>query len=369
MNPAPPPVAFADQLADHMARLANAEAAAHPPLALVDQEAWLNEHGLLAAAGDIQQETEGEREDRLQVKREETYGHHVIGGIMKEVFQDEGSANDLNEIELQEGASMIFVASDERSITDVPLRAVVSQCAYVAMILRSKGNWKKSIDQNGNIVIHLSEYPVEAVQLFTDMLMIEGDKTIDSSVPGDVLMDCCRIAHFLCAESILNATHDELIRCVDAASCLSLCQLGEELGLSVLFEASLSKMMDSLDMDGICDDLTPELLDRIAQIKGAINTSLHSGSRLYFGSMEEYIAIFAERVEYFKERLLEAREKFTSAGDREDMSFHSFIDTLQKITRQEKRLNTLQVALKEQRKLFLSGPREIKRPEVGKVGC
>jgi hypothetical protein len=335
-----------------------------PPLALVDQDTWLNEHGLLAAGDVVQrEETAGEREDRIQVQLAETY----IGGILKEVLQDDGNANDLDELELQEGTSVTFVAKDDKSIPDIPMRLVVTQCAYVAMILRSKGNWKKSIDKNGNIVIHLCDYPVEAVRLFAEMLQMEEDKkTIDASVPGDVLLDCLRVAHFLCAETIVNTIHDELLRCVDAGSCLSLCQLGEELGLSVLFEAALGQMMDSLDMDGICDHLTPELRDRILQIKGAINNSLHSGSRLYFGSMEEYVAIFAERVEYFKERLAEAREQFNSARDSEEMSLRAIDDTLQKISRQEKRLKTLQVALQEQRKLFLSGPRDIKRPKLEK---
>lgn len=324
-----------------------------PPqlLALVDQEIWLREHGIAVVEDQIQEETAGERDEQTRVISEQNYADQVIGGIMKE-FQDEDNGNGINKLEVQEGASVTFVAHDDRIITDIPLRLVVSQCDYLAMILESKGNWNSTIDQNGNVIINLKDYPIEAVQLFADMLRIEGNKTIGATVPGDILVDCCRIAHFLCAESILNAIHDELLLCVDNTSCLVLCRLGEELGLSRLFEASLSRMMDSLDTESIYDDLTPELCDRILQIKGAINTSLHSGNRLFFGSLQEYLSIFAERVEYFKERLFEAREQFALAE--REMSLPCRIDTQMKISKQEKRLATLQVALKEQRKVFLS---------------
>jgi hypothetical protein len=77
--------------------------------------------------------------------------------------------------------------------------------------------------------------------------------------------------------------------------------------------------------------------------------------------MEEYISIFAERVEYFKERLTDAREQFVLAE--QGMSLPCRIDTQMKISRQEKRLATLQAALREQRKLFLSGPGDIERPK------
>jgi len=140
---------------------------------------------------------------------------------------------------------------------------------------------------------------------------------------------------------------------INTSNCLSLCQLADQLSLPVLFERSLAHMMETigdLERAETWDDLTPELRDRIATIKTAIESSVNSQSRLYFGSLEEYIAIFAERVQYFKERLAEAKEQQEEATQ----GTPAWLDAQTKIERQEKRVRTLEIALREQKKLFTS---------------
>ena len=128
-------------------------------------------------------------------------------------------------------------------------------------------------------------------------------------------------------------------------------QLADQLQLPQLFEAALKHMMQSVHNleEGECwDHLTPELRERIGAIQSAIKSSIHDQrSALYFGSLQEYLAIFAERVHYYKERLAEAMEQ-----QAEKEQSPSWYDTQQKIERQRTRLHTLQVAFKEQKKLF-----------------
>lgn len=327
-------------------------------LALIDQETWLNDHGLISAEAAHDETTAGEREDEIRVRREEQYANQVMRGMLKEDFPE---AVRTCEVEIPEGRFVTFVAQDQQTVSNVSLRLACQECEYIAMITQSAGNW--TVDENGNLSITVGDYPVESIQAFVGLMQANGEEStssIDPSISGETLVDMCRIAHFLCAERIVRVIHDELVACVDSSSCLPLCQLAEDLNLPRLMEASLARMMDSLDNDAILDDLNADLCERIHQIKGAINSSLNSGSRLFFGSMEEYIAIFAERVSYLEERLLEAREQFAMAEA--DMSVFGRNDAHQKISRQAKRVKTLQTALNEQRKVLLSKPGDIKRP-------
>jgi hypothetical protein len=94
--------------------------------------------------------------------------------------------------------------------------------------------------------------------------------------------------------------------------------------------------------------LTPELRDRIVAIKGAFETSINTQSRLFFSSLDEYIAIFAERVQYYKERLADAKEQ----QQRVLPGTRMWLDVDCKIRKQEQRVRTLEIALSEQKKLF-----------------
>lgn len=135
---------------------------------------------------------------------------------------------------------------------------------------------------------------------------------------------------------------------------MSLCQLADQLRLTRLFETSLGhvtrKLGQAEDVDQHHDMLTPELRDRIKAIKYAIHSSVHSTSSLYFSSLEEFLAMFAERVQYNKERLAEAKESLSQI----EPDTHTWKDTYQKIQRQEQRLQTLELVYKEQKCLFSS---------------
>jgi hypothetical protein len=203
----------------------------------------------------------------------------------------------------------------------------------------------------------------------------------------DLVVDCCQIAHYLQCVKIVDVTTDILTEAVDSVNCLALCQLADQLNLSKLFERSLSHMTRTLgtiqDDPDLWEGITPELRERIATILKAIQSSVHSsyGTRcnLALTSLDEYLAIFAEQVQYYRERLAEAQEQHLAReleirqqiatkqarkirclppNDWEMyvtyavQNDHGWKDTKQKIDRQEKRLQTLDSVLQEQIRVF-----------------
>jgi hypothetical protein len=219
-----------------------------------------------------------------------------------------------------------------------------------------------------------------------------------------LMIDCIRMAHYLqntnLLEECINYILEENI--IDTDNCLMILQLADHLQLPRLFERALAFMMESVenvaqlleddqqqqqqqqqqpeqqshtttsnantdnttctststDNGGSNYYLTLDLRQRIQAIQAAIQTSLHSNrSRLYFSSLDEYIAIFAERVQYYEERLAEAQEQQDDRMQQtqtQTQQSRAWQDAQQKLERQRVRVHTLKAALKEQKRLFTS---------------
>ena len=339
-------------------------------------------------------------------------------------------------------------------ILRVPLHPFAATCATIFTLAESSQTWSvqnstttDSSQTTGQpnkepIVLKLLEYSATAVHAFCQIVLagssrLEALSQLDDH--GTVIVQVCQIAHFVQNDALLQEIVDTvLLPAVDTANCLSLLQLADQLNLSSLLERSLSHMMDSLqdvqeqfpakrlkrktnpeaqENDTTDDDdggdgneedveedmLTPELRSRIAAIQQALHCSIHSNGgridrpqqrshKLYFSSLKEYIAIFAERVGYYRERLHEAIEQQNElkleirrmtygegppgraearrhirrglprqpvpVSDDED-AFEAileqdplWVNTSNKIEKQKIRLQTLERALKEQKKLL-----------------
>jgi hypothetical protein len=221
-----------------------------------------------------------------------------------------------------------------------------------------------------------------------------------------VLMDCCRIAHYLLAPLIVNEITQLLMSRINTQNCVAIYYLATELQLSssTLVERALSHMIRSIgecgtattekpkrfnegqvdDGNDINDTANAELKERLLIMKRAMESSIHSNAHhpnnnnnrknsgtksLYFSSMEEYLSIFAERVQYYRERLHDAKlsQKQRSEqvqqnkgnydyGIKRDTtllsSSSSYRDAEQKIQKQEQRVQTLEIAYAEQVALF-----------------
>ena len=195
-----------------------------------------------------------------------------------------------------------------------------------------------------------------------------------TEIPDHHMIDCCRLAHYLQCTPVLDAiVRLCLIPSVDTANCLSLVQLADSLELTNLMEASLSHMMQSLtnlEQHQVWDDLSPELKDRIETIRMLLTQShpRHAGSgaggsklsKLYFTSFQEYLAIFAEQVEYYRERLHDAKmdqERYVEESIRGSVG-HGWKYAQEKIDIHERRVNSLRELLAQQKRLFsMSSPK------------
>jgi hypothetical protein len=246
----------------------------------------------------------------------------------------------------------IEVATASCIIPEIPLKPLAESCDTVFALGSSWGHFASSDEK---MQLSLEQFDTQSVREFLGLVM--GNKRMED-ISADHLVDCLQIAHYLQNSTILEATVDILTHSIDTANCMSICQLADQLNLPTLFESSLSYMMKSLgDMEtnDAWQDLSGELKERIGAIQSAIQSSIHSQrSRLYFSSLNEYLAIFAETVEYNRERLAEAKEQHGQTMHRGN----AWTDTQIKIERQERRVQTLEAVMKEQKKLFSSRERD-----------
>jgi hypothetical protein len=169
------------------------------------------------------------------------------------------------------------------------------------------------------------------------------------------------LAHYLqCTELLDCLVHKILIRSVDSANCMSLAQLADQLHLPALLEASLNHMMRSLgclEEHEIWGDLTPELQERIRVIQQLLQSSVNQSrggqrQKLYFSSFTEYLAMFAEQVDYYLERLTEAKLQQDQKQQEQRHTTPAWEYAQTKIDQQQERVRILKVVLAEQKKLF-----------------
>jgi hypothetical protein len=258
----------------------------------------------------------------------------------------------------------IDIRSKTAVLSNVPLYKLAESCDTVYAMAASRHLYhddegdheEQSPAANNKLELSLLEYSHEAVTEF--VTVATGHKSL-VDVPSDCIVECCLIAHYVQNERVLNACVDILIESVDTHNCMSLCQLADQLQLPRLFERSLGHMMQSFqkieEQDELWNDLSSELRDRIVMIKEAIQTSIHSrGCRLYFGSLTEYLAIFAENVQYYRERLEEAKERQSTQPSHTS----GWLDAQRKIEHQERRVRTLETIMQNQKELFAARDEE-----------
>jgi len=318
---------------------------------ILDLESWLQLNGLRSADYVLVQEVSA---DELESRRDLEEQQKHIQSVHKRLFAQQ-EASEREKIKERERI-LEKLADEEISITTkdgvlsgVPAIQIAKFCDTVLTLY----HWEKSVTQKEEISLDLSSFPSSSVLSFV-FCALESKYEM---IKDEALIDCCFIAHYLCANTIVEDITSILVDSINTSNCYYFCQIANQLDLSKLFEHSLAHMMGTigdLESNPAWDDLTFELRDRIKAIKGAIQSSMHSGNRLYFGTMEEYIAIFAERVQYYRERLEEAKEQLEQ--NRKTASHQALQDVEAKIQRQEARFRTLQMALAEQKKLFLSRP-------------
>ena len=312
---------------------------------------WLRQNALGAPSPDTNLRQE---EERALLKEFSDYQSSVHDRIFADKEKEEKTRcqERLKQLEAWKHVS-VDIETSGSAIADVKLKELAESCDTV-YALASSWNFYSS-DREEKMRVSLENYSEKSVRTFLSLL---DNMTEIEELSGEAIVDCCQMAHYLQNAAILQKTTAILLDSIDSENCLSICQLADQLNLDELFERSVRHMIKSLMGIVEGDDsqseawghLTPELQQRILAIKGALQSSVHDGSRncLYFSSLTEYISIFAERVQYCRERLAEAREQHEQMIPRTK----NWFDTLTKIERQENRVRTLEAVLAEQKKLF-----------------
>ena len=250
--------------------------------------------------------------------------------------------------------------------------------------------------RNNDLSLSLIEYPEPAVAAFVKLVEKVGrldrgnsPQSTESMLPSMVaslfekdeekeeteeddgnhwscwIVDCFKIAHYLQCTELVQSMEQVLIESIDLENCLSLVSLADQLQLPTLLEASLGYMLqklDTLEDHEIYSDLSTELKQRITTMKQLLLSTNTQGRRLprtskgtrvrhlFFSSFKEYIALFAEQIDYYKERLEEAEQSQLSSP-RESPGWKYAHD---KIVQQSERIKVLKLVLAEQKQLFLT---------------
>eukprot|EP00527_Entomoneis_sp_CCMP2396_P000125 CAMPEP_0198154664 /NCGR_PEP_ID=MMETSP1443-20131203/68720_1 /TAXON_ID=186043 /ORGANISM="Entomoneis sp., Strain CCMP2396" /LENGTH=361 /DNA_ID=CAMNT_0043821359 /DNA_START=956 /DNA_END=2041 /DNA_ORIENTATION=- len=312
-----------------------------------DTDAWFRNNSIRDEA--TAPPTLDQQEDRARFEESNLYQRKLHESLFADVEANEEQRQKerASQLEALKNCKIIFHTADGVSLDELPLRPFAESCDTIFALATS---WIDEESERETVDCKLEDYSSSSVQKFAKWVL-GTQKEVD--LDADSVVDCCCIADYLQNQRIRDATEEILKRSIDTTNCLSICSLADQLGMPSLFERSLQHMMRTLgtvEEGSACwSELTPELRERIVIIKAALQSSVHSqGSKLYFNSLHEYISIFAERVQYYRERLADAKDQLQSIRP----GTRLWTDTQMKISKQERRVHTLATALAEQKKMF-----------------
>mmetsp|Transcript_27420 Transcript_27420/g.41073 ORF Transcript_27420/g.41073 Transcript_27420/m.41073 type:complete len:416 (-) Transcript_27420:159-1406(-) len=195
---------------------------------------------------------------------------------------------------------------------------------------------------------------------------------IEKVVSDEQIVECCRIAHFLQCNYLVQELATIMESSIDSTNCLSICHFADQLNLHSLFEKSLSHMlstMENMQNHDLWVDFPKELQSRILTMRNAIQSSIigkGQRAKVFFSSSDEFLAIFSDNIREQRERLREAKrrqeEVIQERVARESRGFlrsrgdgvrgGSVRDAEIKIEKQERRIRTLESFYEEQKKIF-----------------
>jgi hypothetical protein len=341
-----------------------------------DLDDWLRTNGLPAQSNSSSTTLDRveERERFLEFERYQTAMHESIFAqeMQQEVLQQQEREKQLRK---WQDCKINLLAAHGKVVMNVPLQPMAAACETIFTMASCRRHFQLQQSTGGgtdtttgcndsssdykedgkekNLLFSLDDFTESSIHDFVSVVLDEAN--VENLTP-DAIVDCCQIAHYVQNTSVFDATVEILLASIDTSNCLSLCYLADKLNIPLLFERSVGHLMHSVGSleNGSCwQDFTVELRNRILAIKQAIQSSIHDQRRtLYFSSLDEYIAIFTERCQYYRERLAEAKEQQQQCTDTSSLKYTQYVHD--KIDRQERRVTTLEIALAEQKKLFAS---------------
>jgi predicted transcriptional regulator len=246
--------------------------------------------------------------------------------------------------------SKVIVLHCANGSVEAEMKVLATHCDTVYAFVSSYKLYKDG--SSHGMVFSLEEFSLESVCAFVDTLSGRNDP---QNLPADSIVECCQIAHYLQCNSVLDPIVQILIDAVDADNCKSLLELADQLSLHLLFERSLSHMMQSLEETRqVWEDLPLDLRDRVDLMKKALQSSIltRRNSRLYFTSLDEYLAMFAETLTYQRERLLDAKQRQEEESGMHFVRSRGWQYNQSQLENQERRFRRLEQVMELQKKAF-----------------
>lgn len=334
----------------------------HTVLQIESEEDWFRHNGLFSPSYGAESQT-NQLEARQRFEEQKQYQAQVHEQIFrdKDKMVDEARSNRMEE---WKGDKILIVTERSTSkdeSTNTLLLDLVSVARHSDMIYTladSREYFEANQTKTDTLKLSLEPYSNHAVKTFFGMLLDESrDDNVYRRDDGECLVNCCRLAHYLQCNAFLENIIDILVESVNSENCLSLLALADELTLPRLLESSLSyilealpdKSMDSQEEKDMWHELHPELRDQVESMRTLLQTK--NTCKLFFNSLPEYLALFSEQVQYYKERLHEARLQQAERNP----SSPAWQYAQEKIDLQSRRVNTLVLMLEKQKRIFSRG--------------
>lgn len=352
-------------------------AAPNLPL-LQDLDQYLERNGI-EQRNDDNRSTLDQRELASRINDEEAYKEKILQDFLQKdemtTFKTENEKLQLKKQFLEScvDQSMCIVTA-EKTIRDVSRFHMVNKCDTIYTFASSSGQWSSSRNNlessdGEKLTFSLEEFDHGSVEEF--LALVQETKKVQDISPEHII-ECCRIAHYLQSESLLDEIADIIKASIDANNCAYICVLADQLQMPGLLQTSMRFVMDTLDKietNDIWNDFPESLKHHVITLRNAAQSSIisrGSQSRVFFSSSNEFLGIFSDTLREHKERLHEAkmrqeeiiqeRTKWNESRGRYtqeiDVRGGSVKDAAMKIEKQERRVRTLEAFYREQKAIF-----------------
>ena len=309
---------------------------ADPNLPLLqDLDQYLERNGILGAHNNTNhQPTLDQSEAAQRIKDEEIYKKNILSNFLQKdeatTFQNENEKEQKKKQFLESLSSglnqSISIITSEEIIHGLSLYDLCDKCDIIYAFASSSSQWSNSnsikstsIESNNNhnhnnahekLTFSLKEYDPNAVQEF--LALVQGTKKA-KDISAECIIECCRIAHFLQSNSLLEEIADIIKASIDAENCAYICILADQLEMPGLLQSSMRFVLDTFDKietDTIWDDFPESLKHHVVTLRNAAKSSIiarGSQSKVFFSSSNEFLGIFSDTLREHKERLQEAK--------------------------------------------------------------
>jgi hypothetical protein len=291
-------------------------------------------------------------------------------------FLDEDESSNVEDVESLREKIKVLTLSKGKTIRiktksnqyyDISLIKMVDRCDVIYSYAHS--SQLQSNDQETRLEFSLEQFCPSAVVTFLKLLGLAGDFIKVQDIPNQEIIECCRIAHFLQCQTLLDEIVELIKDHIDAENCTSICVLADQLQIPTLMHASMSLVLERLDdiqNHEVWDEFPSSLKNHIVTLRNAASSSILGRGKkglVLFSSGDEFLALFSDNIRELKERLHDAKQRqqeIIQERERRNTGFRlqcdvyggDVKDAARKIERQEARIRTLEAFYLEQKAIF-----------------